>query len=80
LPVISPQSGDLLSLDFYDPLPLNRSFRYLLLGMDHFSKYAFARCTRRATAAIAVKFIKEIFNQVARFLNNLSDSATQFTA
>jgi hypothetical protein len=74
------QPKELLSLDFYGPLPPSRGFRYVLLGMDHFSKFAFARMTRRATANIAATFLKDVAAQVGPFKNSLSDSGTQFTS
>ena len=47
--------------------------------MDHFSKFAFGQPVRRATSAIAARFLHNIFNQVGAFKQTLSDAGTQFT-
>ena len=59
-PIIIDKPKDLLSVDFYGPLPTSTGgVKYLLTTIDVFSKYVHIYSIRRATTHIAIKKIFE---------------------
>ena len=79
-PILSSKPGDLLLLDIHGPLPYSSGYRYVFVAIDHFSKFSFARRTRRASARIATHFLQDIFSQAGSFQEVLTDAGVQFTA
>ena len=69
---------EILALDYIGPLPEANGFKYILTGIDLFSKYAFAMPVKDLTADTLIEKCKEIF-AIAGFQDCiLTDRGTQF--
>lgn len=81
-PIVPKGVADLVSIDYYGPLPTSRSgTKYILAAIDAFSKFVVLYPIRSATARITIKKIFEDY--VPRFgkPRRLSfDHGTQFTS
>ena len=75
--LISENPGDLVTVDYYGPLPQSRS-AYILVVIDAFSKFVKLYPLRRAQAKISVKKIVEDFHRTLPVKVILSDHGTQF--
>jgi hypothetical protein len=78
-PIDSTYPHHILGFDFLGPLPpdaLGR--RYALVGIDHFSKYAFIRPCYRNSAPTAIRFLRDLFKQVGKFEEILTDTGSAF--
>jgi hypothetical protein len=60
------------------PMPHCGPYSYLLLAIDHFSKFAFARPSRSAKTSELLSFLRHLFYQVGKFEVLLSDPGPQF--
>jgi hypothetical protein len=77
VPIITTAPRDLLCLDII-PMPYAGRYRYMLLAIDHFSKFVFAHPVTAARTAIIIRFVSEVFSQVGRFQQILTDPGPQF--
>lgn len=75
--------GRVLSLDLVGPLPASKFMKhqYIIVCVDVFSKYVFARACTRATANVITDFLeKEIFYRFDTPEQIITDNGTQFTS
>ena len=74
--------NDILSIDFYGPLPASKGvFKYILSMIDAFSKYVVLYPLRRAnTKAVINKFKKDHFPKYGKPSKIVTDHGTQFTS
>lgn len=79
---IVPQGkGELLSLDYYGPLVTSTSgVRYILVMVDHFTKYVKLYALRRATTQATLRKLREYIQIQGKPLSVLTDNGTQFTS
>jgi hypothetical protein len=77
-PILAENPGDLVTVDYYGPLPASRSrVTYIFVTIDAFSKFARMYPVRRTQAKISAK---KIVNHIHRFIPVkvvLSDHGTQ---
>ena len=77
--VIAEKPGDLVTVDYYGPLPQSRSrVAYIFVVIDAFSKFVKLYPLRRAQAKISAKKIVEDFHRTLPVKVVLSDHGTQF--
>jgi transposase InsO family protein len=77
--IIAGHPGDLVTVDYYGPLPPSRSrVSYILVVIDSFSKFVKLYPLRRAQARISVRRVVEDFHRVVPIKVILSDHGTQF--
>lgn len=80
-PIITREVGELISIDYFGPLPVARGgFKYLCVMLDVFSKYVKIFPMRRINAAGTLKHLREGFMKHVRVRKVLSDHGTQFTS
>lgn len=75
--------GRVLSVDLVGPLPASKYHKHmwLMVAVDVFSKYVFAKSVTRATAAVITDWIeKDIFYKFNVPEKLVSDNGTQFTS
>lgn len=79
--IIPERPGDLLSIDFYGPLPTSRGgVKYILVTIDAFSKYVVLYPIKKANAVIVIKKIFEHYtNNYGKQRRIQCDHGTQFT-
>ncbi|XP_011697582.1 PREDICTED: uncharacterized protein LOC105455741 [Wasmannia auropunctata] len=80
--IIPNKPNEIISVDFYGPLPQSRGgVQYLLVVIDIFSKYVSLYPIKKATTKITLnKIINDYFQRVAKPEAILSDNGTQFTS
>ena len=77
-PLLTKAPMEILALDYIGPLPEANGYKYILTGIDLFSKYAFAMPVKDLTADTLIEKCKEIF-AIAGFPDCiLTDRGTQF--
>jgi transposase InsO family protein len=77
--IIAENPGDLVTVDYYGPLPPSRSrVSYILVVIDAFSKFVKLYPLCRAQARISVRRVVEDFQHVVPIKVILSDHGTQF--
>jgi hypothetical protein len=78
-PIIAENPGDLVTVDYYGPLPESR-FRvtYIFVVIDSFSKFVRLYPLRRAQAKISAQKIVNDFHRIIPVKAVLSDHGTQF--
>lgn len=80
-PVIANEIGQLVSVDYYGPLPTAQGgFKYICVMLDVFSKYIRLFPMRRINTAGTLKHLREGFMRNIRVQAVLSDHGTQFTS
>ena len=62
------------------PMPHAQGNSYMLLAIDHFTKYAVARPVPNATANQVIRFLQQYHSTCGPFEQLLSDPGTQFTS
>jgi len=81
VPVKSERPNQVCCIDYVGPLPRSQyGARYILLGVDHYTKFAFCHVVRKATARRAVVFLREVFQQLDTYEEVIHDAGSQFTA
>lgn len=80
-PIIPKGKGELLSIDYYGPLPTSTSgVKYLLVMVDNFTKYVKLYAVRRATTLATLKRIQQYMQEHGKPQYVLTDNGTQFTS
>jgi hypothetical protein len=65
---------EILCIDFYGPLPLTPAGnRYAMIGIDHFSKFAFGIPIQKKNTEAATQFLQDIFDKHGSFNTVLGD-------
>jgi hypothetical protein len=78
-PIIAENPGDLVTVDYYGPLPESRSrVTYIFVVIDSFSKFVRLYPLRRAQAKISAQKIVNDFHRIIPVKTVLSDHGTQF--
>jgi hypothetical protein len=78
-PIIAENPGDLVTVDYYGPLPESRSrVTYIFVVIDSFSKFVRLYPLRRAQAKISAQKIVNDFHRIIPVKAVLSDHGTQF--
>lgn len=80
--IIPNSPNEMISIDFYGPLPQSRGgVQYLLVVIDIFSKYVALYPIKKATIKITInKIVNDYFVKVGKAKVILSDNGTQFTS
>jgi transposase InsO family protein len=77
--IIGENPGDLVTVDYYGPLPPSRSrISYILVVIDAFSKFVKLYPLRRAQVRTSVRTVVEDFHRVVPIKVILSDHGSQF--
>ncbi|MCO5763458.1 MAG: reverse transcriptase domain-containing protein [Chromatiaceae bacterium] len=76
-PIQSTGPRHILAIDVV-PMPVTNRYRYMILAVDHYSKYAFAQPVPTAKAYHIVNFLRQLFLQLGPFETLLSDPGPQF--
>lgn len=80
-PINSTTTHELLNVDIVGPLPTSNSgHRYIIIAIDHFSKYGFATALSRVNSTTICQFIDNIFNQYGAWTSVVTDNAKVFTS
>lgn len=79
-PIVPTHKGELLSADYYGPLPTSTGgVKYLLVVVDNFTKYVELYTLRRATTAATLRRICQYITTHGKPECILTDNGTQFT-
>lgn len=80
-PILPTQKGDLVSGDFYGPLPMSAGgVRYLFVLVDNFTKFIKLYTLRRATTTATLRRVRQCYNELGTPKAILTDNGTQFTS
>lgn len=80
-PVLPTRKGELISLDYYGPLPASRGgVKFILVIIDTFTKYVKLYAVRRATTTITIRKLKVYIEEHGKPSAVLTDNGTQFTS
>ena len=78
-PILPARKGELISIDYYRPLPVSSGgVRYLLVMVDNFTKYVELYALRRATTNATLKRLQQYITNHGKPDNILTDNGTQF--
>jgi len=77
-PVITRAPMEVLAIDFVGPLPVSMGFRYLLVVIDHFSRFPWVYPIKDMSTETVITKIKEIFSLCGFPDALLSDRGTSF--
>nr|GEV82393.1 reverse transcriptase domain-containing protein [Tanacetum cinerariifolium] len=69
---------DVWGIDFMGPFPSSRGNRYILVAVDHLSKWVEAKALSTNDARVVVKFLKSLFAQFGTPRAIISDRGTHF--
>lgn len=79
--VIPKAKGELISMDYYGPLPTSSGgVKFLLIMVDNFTKYVKLYAIKRATTTITVNKLRQYISQYGKPGAVLTDNGTQFTS
>jgi hypothetical protein len=79
-PIIPEAKGDLISMDYYGPLPTSTAgVKYLLVVVDNFTKYVKLYSLKRATTVSTINRLKQYISEYGKPNAVLTDNGTQFT-
>lgn len=80
-PVLTKDVGELVTVDFYGPLPKGHgAAQYIFVVIDSFSKFVKLYPLRSAKATIAARRLTEDYGQYMKIRTVLSDHGSQFTS
>ena len=80
-PVIPKSKGELVSIDYYGPLPTSTGgVKYILIMVDNFTKFVKLYQLKRATTTVTINKIKLYCEEIGKPVAILSDNGTQFTS
>ena len=80
-PILRSRKGELISMDYYGPLPVSSGgVRYLLVMVDNFTKYVELYALRRATTNATLKRLQQYITSHGKPHSILTDNGTQFTS
>lgn len=80
-PIIPECKGDMVSVDYYGPLPTSTSgVKYLLVMVDNFTKYVELYAMRRATTTATLRRVQQYIDTHGQPKSILTDNGTQFTS
>lgn len=72
---------ELVGVDAIGPLPMTfRGYKYALVMIDYFTKWAEAAPVKNITAEVTVKFYKQVFSHIGTPRSILSDNGSNFAA
>jgi transposase InsO family protein len=78
-PITTKAPMEVMGLDIIGPLvPDKQGRKHALVAVDHFSKFAMAHPIARPTGRTASKFVRNVFHQVGKFKEVLTDRGTAF--
>lgn len=80
IPILPNNIGDLVSVDFYGPLPKSYGCQYIFVVMDVFSKLVQIYPLKKATASAALFKLRNCFFKIIKPKCVLSDNGTQYSA
>nr|GEZ58869.1 reverse transcriptase domain-containing protein [Tanacetum cinerariifolium] len=69
---------DVWGIDFMGPFPSSRGNKYILIAIDHFSKWVEVKALPTNDARVVVKFLKSLFARFGTLRAIISDSRTHF--
>lgn len=78
-PIESQCPKDILNIDVVGPLPLSNGHRYILVAIDHYSKYAFAVPVSHVNAQTVCHFLSSILSRYGSWKTIITDNARVFT-
>ena len=80
-PILPTKKGDLVSGDFYGPLPTSAGgVKYLFVLVDNFTKFVKLYTLRRATTTATLPRVRQYCNEFSTPKAILTDNGTQFTS
>jgi hypothetical protein len=79
LPIESQAPHDIINIDVVGPLPRSNRNRYIIVAIDHYSKYGFAEAMQRVNANSARDFLKRIVQKFGSWKSITMDNAKIFT-
>ena len=78
-PIQTTHPKELLCIDIVGPLPPCGSKKFIIVAIDHYSKYAFAKPINRATHREIIPFLRHVFQRYGSWTALSTDNATTFT-
>jgi transposase InsO family protein len=78
-PVPSKAPRDVIGIDIVGPMPMVDDKKYILVAIDHYTKYGFAQAVESVTADIICTFLREIFKKFGPWKSITMDNAKVFT-
>lgn len=78
-PILSTQPKDILNIDIVGPLPNSFGKRYIIIAIDHYTKYGFADAFPKIDGSIVRDFVKNIFIKHGAWKTVITDNAKVFT-
>jgi transposase InsO family protein len=68
-----------LNIDVVEPLPKSNGTRYILVAVDHYTKFGFATPVSRVNGYTVCVFLKTILQRYGTWKTIISDNAKVFT-
>ncbi len=78
-PIESKSTHDIVSIDAVGPMPESCGNRYILVAVDHYSKYAFAKAVEQVNGNTTSRFLKDIIKKHGPWKSITMDNAKAFT-
>ena len=80
-PIVPREKGELVSMDYYGPLPTSTGgVKFLLVIVDNFTKYVKIYAVKRAITTITVNKLRLYCDEFGKPAAILTDNGTQFTS
>jgi transposase InsO family protein len=77
-PIRTQRPHELLCVDVVGPLPLSNGRKYILVAIDHYSKFTWAKPVAHATSVACCHFLGSIFRQHGPWVAISTDNAQAF--
>jgi hypothetical protein len=78
-PVQSTHAHDIMNIDIVGPLPKSSGKRFIIVAVDHFSKFGFAVPVERVNSFTTQRFLHQILQRYGTWGSVITDNAKVFT-
>ena len=78
-PIETNAPQDILHIDIMGPLPCSAGKKFVLVAVDHHSKFAWVKAASRVTGSFVRRFVQQLFCRYGSWHAVISDNAKVFT-
>jgi hypothetical protein len=79
-PIASSTPQEILCIDVVGPLPCSAGKKFLIVAVDHHSKFAWVKSTSRVNGFFARNFVQRLFKRYGPWQAVITDNAKMFTS